>query len=244
MQATEAAVLALRDQALALGAASIRAVGTSALREAADGRLFASRLAARTGLDVEILPSQEEARLSYAGATGTLPLPGDALVFDLGGGSCELIWPEDGKLRLESLKIGAVYITETWFDHDPPEPAQTEKARRYVRGLIDRFNPGPKPVCGLGGTVTNLAAMAQGLDRYDPARVHGYTLLLSAVNRLFAAMVAVPADARRKLAGIQPERADILPAGALVAAEIMRSCRVRGITVSEGDLLAGCLLFH
>ncbi len=239
--ATEAAVLMLRDRALALGASEIRVVGTSALREARDGPHFAARLSRSSGLKVEVLPPEEEARLSYTGATGTLSLPADALVFDLGGGSCELVWPQGGMLRLESLKIGAVYLTENFFPTDPPAPADIKKARYFVRGLLENLSPGPKPLCGLGGTVTNLAAMAQGLIRYDPGRVHGFCLGRPAVHELFAAMVALPVETRRRLTGIQPERADILPAGALVVAEIMRCCQTDTITVSEEDLLAGCL---
>lgn len=241
-EATLSAVLELKNLALSFGAAAILAVGTSALREADDGRAFAGELAEAAGLQVRLLSPGEEAFFSYEGAAGTLALPAEALVFDLGGGSCELAWREDGVLQAHSLKIGAVYLTEACFRRDPPAKREVMLARREIRSrLADLRLAGRVPV-GLGGTVTSLAAIVAGLASYEPDLVHGTVLARTDVNRVLARLLAVPVRERLKITGLQASRADILPAGALVVEELLLSCRAEQLTVSEGDMLFGLLL--
>lgn len=243
-EATLRAVLELRELALSLGATTIRAVGTSALREAQDGRGFARELKDVTSLDVQILSPEEEATFSYDGAAGTLPLPAGALVFDLGGGSCELSWQEKGVLRLYSLKIGSVYLTESCFHYDPPSGQDIALARKEIKAQLAKLDLGGKPLVGLGGTVTNLAAMVAGMICYDAAKIHGFILSRAAVNKMLAHMLSIPAGERQKIPGIQPSRADILPAGTLVVEELLLSCGAEELTVSEGDMLVGILLYE
>lgn len=243
-KATLDAVLELRQVAMSLGVRAIRALGTSALREACDGREFASAISEAAGLEVEILSAEEEARLSYAGTVKTLSLLPGTLVFDLGGGSCEIIQPDDNEqLIINSLKIGAVYLKETFLHHDPPLPREVDRARCETRCLLAGIRLREGAVAGVGGTVTSLAAMVLGLEEYIPARIHGFVLSRQAVVKLLLRMLALTTEQRAALPGIQPSRADILPAGALVVDEILDYCRASCLTVSEGDLLVGAL-FH
>jgi exopolyphosphatase/guanosine-5'-triphosphate,3'-diphosphate pyrophosphatase len=241
-EATLSAVLEFKDLALSLGAAAILAVGTSALREAEDGRTFAAELAEAAGLQVQLLSPGEEAFFSYEGASGTLALPADALVFDLGGGSCELAWREDGVLQAHSMKIGAVYLTEAYFRRDPPARREVLLARREIRSRLADLRLAGKTPVGLGGTVTSLASIVAGLACYEPDRVHGAVLARTDVNKVLTHLLAVPVRERLKMSGLQASRADILPAGALVVEELLISCRADQLTVSEGDMLVGLLL--
>lgn len=241
-EATLLAVRELKALALSQGAAVIHAVGTSALREAGDGRAFAETLTLATGLQVQVLSPEEEASLSYKGAAGTLDLPAGALVFDLGGGSCELAWSEDGVLHAHSLKIGAVYLTDSCFHHDPPSGQEVMLAGREIRSRLAGLSLAGKTPVGLGGTVTCLAAIAAELACYDPDKVHGTVLSRTEVSKILARLLAVPVRERLKITGLQPSRADILPAGTLVVEELLLSCRAEELTVSEGDLLVGLLL--
>lgn len=241
-EATLSAVLELKDLALSLGAAVILAVGTSALREADDGRAFSGELALATGLQVQLLSSGEEAYFSYEGAAGTLPLSAEALVFDLGGGSCELAWRENGVLHAHSLKIGAVYLTEACFRSDPPSLREVMLARREINRHLTGINIAGKVLIGLGGTVTCLAAIVAELACYEPDKVHGTILSRTDVSKVLNRLVTVPVRERLKIIGLQASRADILPAGALVVEELLLSCRQEELTVSEGDMLYGLLL--
>jgi len=240
--ATLAAVLELKGLALSLGATVIRAVGTSALREAGDGRAFAGELALAAGLPVQVLSPEEEAAFSYEGAAATLALPGEALVFDLGGGSCELAWREDGALQAYSLKIGAVYLTEAYFHHDPPSRREVLRARRKIRSQLAGFNLAGKALVGLGGTVTCLAGIVAELESYEPDKVHGTVLARTAVTKILDRLLSVPVQERLKITGMQASRADILPAGTLVVEELLLSYGAEALTVSEGDMLVGLLL--
>lgn len=238
---TAHAVLTLQKTAVEHDAGTIQLFGTSALREARDGRRFARELSCTTGLCVRILSAEEEAMLSYTGVKETLLMESGTVVFDLGGGSCELIWPEGDRTRIESLKIGAVYLFEKFAHHDPPTEEEMDSAREHIRGLVGRFHLHGRPVVGLGGTVTNLAALAMGMTEYDAKRVHGYRLTRETVLHLLDKMMRVPLAERLLLPGIQADRADIMPVGTVVVNEILQVCQAAHLTVSEGDILVGCI---
>lgn len=238
---TTRAVLTLQKTAVEHHAHTIQIFGTSALRESRDGRRFAQELSRTTGLCVRILSPEEEAMLSYTGVKETLLMESNTVVFDLGGGSCELIWPEGDRTRIKSFKIGAVYLSEKFVRHDPPTEEEMESAREHIRRLAGRFHLRGRPLVGLGGTVTNLAAMAMGMTEYDAKRVHGYRLTRETVLHLLDKMLRVPLAERLRLPGIQADRADIMPVGTVVVNEILQMCQATHLTVSEGDILVGCI---
>lgn len=224
-----------------LNAASVVVFGTSALREARDGLLFARQLEKEIGCIVEILSTTAEAVYSYQGAIRSLPQIEAPLVFDLGGGSCELAWQEEGMLQSASLKIGAVYLTDSFFRHDPPLVAETAMAAEHIRKQLAALCPLGRPVIGVGGTVTTLAALSLELYPYDPDAVHGYRLTQKIIQDQLARMLALKVRERENIPGMQKGRAQILPAGTLVIDELLASCRATSLTVSEGDILLGRL---
>ncbi|MDW7649810.1 MAG: hypothetical protein SCK29_02970 [Bacillota bacterium] len=239
-EATAAAVRRFAGQAGKLKAAEVLLLGTSAMREAQDGPEFARLLERDTGCRVEILSAEAEAFYSYRGAVKSLPQYCLPVVFDLGGGSCELAW-ENGLLQTVSLKIGAVYVTDTFFLQDPPTAGEVAAAAEHIRTSLMRVCPQGRPLIGVGGTVTNLAAMALELSPYSPEAVHGFILERGLIKSQLERMLTLKTADREQLQGIQKNRAAILPAGTLVVDMLLELCNSSQLVVSEGDLLLGRL---
>jgi len=219
----------------------VRIVATSAMREATDGPGFARELTDAAGFQVEILPSDMEAWYSFLGVTESLETDGETLVFDLGGGSCELIWQEGCRLQTLSFPLGALYLTDSYLQHDPPLREEVAAARIHIRQCLDGCVPSAVRLVGVGGTVTSLAAVVKQLSRYDPAEVHGFYLAKRLVEEKLQLLLQLKEEERALLPGLQPERARILPAGVLVVDELLVAVDAPGFTVSEGDLLLGAL---
>jgi len=238
---TLAAIRSFIATADRLCAEKILIIGTSAMREAQDGAFFAEQIQNQFGVPVNILPRETEALYSYTGVTLSLSSMTDLVVFDLGGGSCEIIWSQAGQLVLCSQKIGAVYLSERFFAHDPPQAAEVELAQKFIRQQLAECCLPARPLVGVGGTVTSLAAMAMEMREYAAERVHGYSLSRPTVSRLLATMLSLPCPERERLPGIQKERAAILPAGTLVVDLLLAISGESSLLVSEGDILLGSL---
>ena len=230
-------------------------VGTYALRAAQNPQLLLSRL----GRPLRILTGDEEARLGYNGVlAGLAPhrRPSHLLVVDIGGGSIELTCGCGSRIvAARSLPAGAVILTERFLAHDPPRPADLGALRSHLARIVDP-HLGARPgvpclaaaprrslrIIGVGGTVTTTAAIMQRLAPYDPDRVHGFRLSRGDVARIASDLAAMPLAARRRLPGLQPERADIIVAGVLALQHVLEKVGVRAITVSEADLLWALVL--
>ena len=229
-----------------LGVTRRRVVATSAARDAANSADFFAGARARLGVDAEIIPGEEEARLSYAGAVGALPDLGQpVLVMDIGGGSTELVLGSDGQTRKAiSLDIGSVRLRERFLHSDPPTPAEVAAATAHIDGLLDDSGIDFAAVAtwvGVGGTVTSLSALAQGLATYDRARVHGSVVSHRELDELGLRLLAMPVAAVTDLPTMVPGRADVISAGALIARRVA-SRLAPELTVSEADILDGLVL--
>ena len=243
---TAAAVNSFVRLAAGKGVTSPIVVGTDALRLARNP----DALLARLRLPVRILSGEEEAWLGYVGALvgiGPLRAQANILVLDIGGGSVELTWGTSSGVRgIRSLPLGAVAMTERFLAHDPPlasEVAALQTAlTRWLRPVVGRIARRPLRVFGVGGTVTTLAAIEQHLSRYDPERIHRFRLTRRAVDAMTGRLLAMTVAERREIRGLQPERADVILAGALVLRYLLAALGCRQITVSEADLLWGLLL--
>jgi exopolyphosphatase/guanosine-5'-triphosphate,3'-diphosphate pyrophosphatase len=231
------------------------AVLTSATRDAANGADFMRRVTEDYGLDARTIAGEEEARLTFRGAThgrdphDTTPL----LVFDIGGGSTELIVGAAGTdgaggVRFHvSLQAGVVRQTERHLRHDPPPPHELQRLADEVRATIDAGVPEEirsraRAAVGVAGTATSLAAIDQELDPYDPRRVHGYVLELAEVELLLARLAQMPLARRRGVRGLHPDRAPTIVAGAAIMLEVLRAFGLERAEVSEHDLLHGVAL--
>ncbi|HZK25573.1 MAG TPA: Ppx/GppA phosphatase family protein [Oscillospiraceae bacterium] len=240
-EATLTAVKTNVQKARAQGADKIFILATSAMREASDGAAFARLLAQETACRVEIISPAQEAEYSYTGVVKSLPELEQVLVFDLGGGSCEFIWHSQQQLHTVSYKIGALYLTDRYLQHDPPQKKEIETAQAVIHENLHSLAPASKSLVGVGGTVTALTSLVLKLADYDAKSMHGFCLTQEMVQAQLSKMLALPASERQKLVGMPSARAGILPAGALVIAELLTVMKQPSLIVSEGDLLLGCL---
>jgi exopolyphosphatase/guanosine-5'-triphosphate,3'-diphosphate pyrophosphatase len=229
-----------------LGVVRARATATSAARDAENALEFARRVNEVIGVVPEVLEGEEEARLTYKGATSELdPQAGPYLVIDVGGGSTELVGGRPPGLYAVSMEMGCVRVTERFLDHDPPLAKELEAARAYVRQLVAqalRDEPGLSAavhLIGVAGTVSALTRLDQGIVSYDRSRVHHARLTLAVIERLLGELAAVSVARRLQWPALEPERADVIVGGTLVLAEAMCVLGLDALTVSESDLLDG-----
>jgi exopolyphosphatase / guanosine-5'-triphosphate,3'-diphosphate pyrophosphatase len=234
----------------AAGVERTRCVATSAVRDAANRGDFVAGVQAVIGVRPDVITGDEEARLSYAGATRGLPgqdgvsARAPLLVVDVGGGSTELVFGSDDSAppRGTSLDIGSVRLTERHLHSDPPTRGQVAAAVADISAAVDgaglRLGEAGALV-GVSGTVTTMAAFVLGLEQYDSTRVHHARLsageLLDACDR----MLAMPVSRRRRLGFMVAGRADVIGGGALVLAEVVRRTGLETVVASEHDILDG-----
>ena len=218
-----------------------RAVGTSALRRAHNADAFLDRAADALGFPVEIVSGVDEARLGYRGALSDLPgvdIDDEPVVVDPGGGSTEVI--ADRGRRAVSLEVGAVRLTEAFLplpENDPPRPAALTELVAHVRRVVAPLEPAHgRPIVGVGGTATTLAAVELGLDHYDPARVHGTALELETMRALVARLSALTIAEREAIPCLPPGRADVAVAGGLLLVELISQLGSDRLTVSDRGL--------
>lgn len=223
----------------AWGVATARAVGTSAMRDARGGAGFRERAAALLGFEPEVISGEEEARLSFVGGLSGLPIAAGevAVVFDIGGGSTEIVRGRRGEVELEaakSLDIGSVRLTERHVRHDPPARDELEAIDADVAAaLASAPRIEGARIVGVAGTVTTLAAIAAAIDPYDAGRVHGLELGLEQLEQVAERLASLPLTERTKLPGLSPKRADVIVAGARIAVAVARAAGASSLLVSD-----------
>ncbi len=244
---TVAVLAAYAADARRLGAAEIVCVATSAARDAANGAEFFAASRAAAGLAPEVITGDEEARLVYASAWRDFGGAGPLAVLDVGGGSTEFTVGDGPRARdRTSLQVGAVRLTERHVRSDPVAPAELAALRAAAREALRPVAPlaravGPARLVGIAGTVTTLEAVKQALPAYDAERVHGATLSLDETEALVARLAALPVAARAALPGMEPKRADVILAGAILVAEAMRAGGFERLVVSDRGVRWGLL---
>ncbi|QAY64656.1 Ppx/GppA family phosphatase [Xylanimonas allomyrinae] len=226
----------------ATGAQDVRFVATSATRDARNRDVFFAGIRDAIGVEAEVISGDEEAQLSFRGATGAVSAthPGPYLVVDLGGGSTELVLGERAPEAAVSMDVGSVRLTERHLHSDPPTPAEVAAARADVHAALDAAAAvvplgRTTTLVGLAGSVTSLTAYALGLRVYDRDAVDGTVLSVDDVLGACDRMLAMSRAERLALGFLQPGRADVLGAGAIVWAEVVR--RVRDDVAAAGGAL-------
>jgi exopolyphosphatase / guanosine-5'-triphosphate,3'-diphosphate pyrophosphatase len=226
------------------GVTRIRATATSAARDASNREVFFAAAKAALGVVPELLPGEEEALLSFRGATQGLDLTlGPFLIVDIGGGSTEFVLGQTEPDALISVDMGCVRMTERHLASDPASPAQIEACLQDVKQVLQRVAAQipvqrARRMIGLAGTITTLGAMAKGLKYYDPTQTHGMTLTRSEVQGLFEQLARADLATRRTILP-DPKRADVIVGGAAVLLGILREFEIAQLTVSESDILDG-----
>src|SRR3954454_2180255 len=212
-----------------MGAERVMAIATSAVRDAVNGQAFIAELRERFALDARLLTGEEEANLTYLGATAHRPNEGSTLVFDIGGGSTELIVGSGTRVGFHtSLQAGTIRQSERHLTTDPPDSRQLEDLADEIRNLLDRaIAADPQAKAGraiaVAGTPTSLAAIDQGLEPYDPGRVHGYLLGMPRIQRMLSRLSSMPLAERLRVPGLHPGRAPTIVAGTVILVQVMRT---------------------
>lgn len=232
----------------AAGAAPAIAVLTSAVRDAANGAAFTAELRDRHGLDARELSGDEEARLTFVGASHGRTHDRPTLVIDVGGGSTELVVGQGRELRFHaSTQAGVVRQSERHLRADPPADhelqALTDDVRRiFAAAVPDPMTDLPEAAIAVAGTATTLAAIDLDLEPYDPERVEGHVLERATCEQLLARLAAMTLAERRALRGLHPDRAPTIVAGTVLLVEALRTFGLERVEVSEHDLLYGAAL--
>ena len=225
------------------------AVATSAVRDAGNREEFVRLIHRQTGLEIQILSGEEEARRTILGIRSGLPAGvSDVLALDIGGGSTEFILDRPGQTpMMRSVDIGVVRLCERLLRHDPPTSEEIHQAREWVRAeTVAAVGEMTLPVgltfVGTAGTITSLAAMAQQLPTYEPARIHNYRLARSVVEELESTLLARTKSERVGLPGLEANREEVIAAGAIILRTVMETVKIPSLLVSDLGLREGVLL--
>lgn len=214
------------------------AIATSAARDASNRELFFDL--AQTALSVRptLVSGEVEARLAYAGATDGVLLPRPIVVSDIGGGSTEFV-TRDGAV---SIDIGSVRLTERAIPNRPPPSVEMEKARSLIADLFREVRLETRTLIGVAGTWTSLDAIAQGLPEYSRDRVHGHRMTRGDLVFLIDSLAGKTVGETAAIPSLDPKRAPVILAGALIAEGVMEVLGVKEVVVSEHDTLDGVAL--
>jgi exopolyphosphatase/guanosine-5'-triphosphate,3'-diphosphate pyrophosphatase len=225
-----------------IGDARGAAVMTSAVRDAANGAEFARRVRDTLGFEARTLSGDEEAQLTFAGATSLRSGPERVLVIDIGGGSTELVLGSGSEVRWHaSLQVGVVRHSERHLHSDPPIPAELDALRADMR-LEVGDDAAVDVAIAVAGTPTQAAAIDLGLERYDPEAIEGHVLTAETLAEQLDCLAALPLSERREVRGLDPARAPVIVAGIVILLEVMRCFGLASVEASERDILWGLAL--
>lgn len=227
------AIASYREIIDRVGAARIVAVATSAMRDAENGSDFREYLDKRFGVDARTISGDEEARLTFLGATAGRNDDRETVVIDIGGGSTEYVVGRPGEDPgfHTSTRMGSVRHTERFLKNDPPEEEELQALAQDVRSIVPDVHA--EHAIAVAGTATSLAAI-DGAEQ-----VHGYRLNLGACERITAMLAAMPLEDRRNVKGLHPDRAPTIVAGAVILTESVRALGLDEVEISDRDLLHG-----
>lgn len=228
---------------------AVIALATSAARDAANKDQLISRLA-REGIELNIIPGEVEAQLSFSGAS--MDFAGeDLLVVDVGGGSTEVVAGCGGLAPScsHSFDVGCRRMTERFLADDPPTLAELERACAWVRDEMDPYFAHLRKngiswsrLVAVAGTATTVVSMHEGMVSYDSAKVHGYRVDRGILKSELASLASMPLEQRRRVVGLDPDRAPVIVAGLAILSEILKLAGVDAYTASETDILQGAIM--
>ena len=242
---TLAAVDIFGEQLRACGVERVRFCATSATRDASNRNLFLEGVNDRLGIYPEVISGDEEAALSFQGATREAPSEqAPYLVVDIGGGSTEFVFGREEVEKAKSVNIGCVRISERHFKSDPPSAAEIVAATNDIRAAIaDAAGLVPitsaKTLIAVAGTATTVAAAALNLKEYDRNAIHLSHISAQKVHAVSAMFLAMRREARANLGYMHPGRVDVITAGALILSQVLIATGANEFIASESDILDG-----
>ena len=246
MERTVAAIAAMADEARRNNVAAIAAVGTMGMRTARNSQKFIDAVEQRSGVKIEIISGDEEGRLAYIAVKSGLGLGQGALaIFDTGGGSSQFTFGHGDTVQERfSVNVGAVRYTEKYGLSAIVPPEQLHAAFEAISADLSRLDnrPSPDALVGMGGAITNMAAVKHGMAKYDPNVIQGSTIERAEVERQIALLCGKSLDERRTIVGLQPKRADVILAGACIVKTVMQKLGKDSLSVSDRGLRHGLLI--
>jgi exopolyphosphatase/guanosine-5'-triphosphate,3'-diphosphate pyrophosphatase len=246
LQRTADAIVGMVEESRAAGAAEIAAVATAGMRQADNSAELIDAVSDRCGVGIEVISGEEEARLAYRAATSALDVGhGSLVVFDTGGGSTEFTFGQNGKVEERfSLDVGAASYTERFGLDGAVSGEDLARARQAIASDLAQLDGRQQPsaLVGLGGALTNLAAVRHALPEYDSDVVQGTVLDRAEVDRQIELYRTRTADQRREITGLQPARAEVILAGACIVRAVLDMLRCDELTVSDRGLRHGLLV--
>jgi exopolyphosphatase/guanosine-5'-triphosphate,3'-diphosphate pyrophosphatase len=224
---------------------ALAAVGTAGLRIAENGAEAIAAIHQRTGVRLQKISGDEEARLAYCAAVAALgPIAGSTVVFDTGGGSSQFTFGHGGAVDERfSVDVGAARYTERFGLDRAVSDEVVREASAAISNDLARLDgrPAPDALVGMGGAVTNITAVSLGMAEYDPAKVQSAVLTKDEIERQIELYRTRDADARRAIAGLQPKRAEVILAGACIVQAVLAKLGKHSLTVSDRGLRHGIL---
>ena len=243
---TVEAIAAMADEARRQGVAAIAAVGTAGLRMAPNRALLVDAVRERSGIEVEVIPGEEEARLAYLAATSGLEFAdGSLVVFDTGGGSSQFTFGHGAQVDERfSLNVGAARFTERYGLDGVVSESTLAAALEAIAADLSPLDgrPTPDTIVGMGGAITNLTAVMHQLPVYDAEVVQGSVLELREIDRQLELYRTRTAEERREIVGLQPKRAEVILAGACIVRTVINKLGRDSLTVSDRGLRHGLLV--
>jgi exopolyphosphatase / guanosine-5'-triphosphate,3'-diphosphate pyrophosphatase len=246
IERTVAVIAQMADEVRRHGAVAIAAVGTAGLRTAENAGTLVDAVQARCGVGIDVISGEEESRLAYAAATSGLELgQGSLVVFDTGGGSSQFTFGHGARVDERfSVPVGAVRFTERYGLADAVSRERLEEALAAIAAELEQLDGRSKPdaLVAAGGAVTNLAAVKLELASYDPDVVQATVLDRVEIDRQIELYRARSAEARRRIVGLQPGRAEVILAGACIVRTVLEKLGCESLTVSDRGLRHGLLV--
>ena len=246
IERTVDAIAQMADELRRHGAVAIAAVGTAGLRTASNADTLVDAVQERCGVGIDVISGEEESRLAYAAATSGLELgPGSLVVFDTGGGSSQFTFGRGTHVEERfSVPVGAVRFTERYELAEAVSRERLEEALAAIADELGQLDARPKPeaLVGAGGALTSLAAVELELSSYDPDVVQGTVLDRTEIDRQIELYRARSADARRRIVGLQPGRAEVILAGACIVRTVLEKLGRESLVVSDRGLRHGLLV--
>ena len=246
MERTATAIADMADEAKRDGVEEIAAVGTAGLRSSSNSEAFVQAVRERAGVEIEVIPGEEEARLTFVAVTSSLGVgDGSLVVFDTGGGSTEFTFGEGDRVDDQfSLNVGAARFTERFGLDAAVDEATLQEACDAIAADLGRLDGRPTPdlLVGMGGAITNLVAVQHELATYDPDVVQGAELDRAEIDRQIELYRTRSADQRREIVGLQPKRAEVILAGACIVRTVLAKLGKESFTVSDRGLRHGLLV--
>lgn len=250
MESTIKALKQFQDSIDRHDVTDVRAVGTSALREAGNADEFLNSIMDETGIDVEVITGLDEAALTAKGVASVVKDCPSALVMDIGGGSTEMVFISDGKvLDKKTVPSGVVKLYEEHVRSDPPSDDDLRPLNAALDDISNKvwywFERRRKPgvvLVGTAGTATTLACMDMGIDIRDWQQAHMHKLYLKMLRRMSVSLLSIPLSERSLTKGLEPARADLIIPGILLTIKIMSALGFKEMVVSNHGLMEGALL--